>query len=96
MSIHEQLPPQAKVGTEGSGLDEGVRAAVPGTHRTTSGSPASSTAPPVPRTNLPSSTNLVSRSASLACSHARISSIFVSTNKARFLFSFGLLPRTGT
>src|SRR6201987_514480 len=37
----------------------------------------------------PSSTNRVSRSASFRCSHARISSIFVSTNKARFLFSFG-------
>src|SRR5437868_14127109 len=40
-------------------------------------------------THYTSSTNLVSRSASLPCSHARISSIFVSTNKARFLFSFG-------
>src|ERR1700751_4841512 len=38
---------------------------------------------------LPSSTNRVSRSASFRCSHARISSIFVSTNNARFLFSFG-------
>src|SRR5579864_7493065 len=38
---------------------------------------------------LPSSTNRVSRSASRRCSHARISSILVRTNWARFLFSFG-------
>src|SRR3989442_16008242 len=38
---------------------------------------------------LPSSTNLVSRSASFRCSHATISSIFVSTNSARRRFSFG-------
>src|SRR5579864_8996982 len=38
---------------------------------------------------LPSSTNRVSRSVSLRRSQARISSIFVNTNRARFLFSFG-------
>src|SRR5437870_3757525 len=38
---------------------------------------------------LPSSTNRVSRSASFRCSHARISSILVSTNRARWRFSLG-------
>src|ERR1019366_9897553 len=37
----------------------------------------------------PNSTNRVSRSASLCCSHARISSILVSTNWARLRLSFG-------
>src|SRR3982751_2662651 len=37
----------------------------------------------------PSSTNLVSRSVSLFCSQARISSIFVRTNMARRRLNFG-------